>query len=67
MLPVWLLLSPSAGRLALGAALGLGVAGVVAILQLGPGRIRSELRAGLGKVQPEPDSPTSQVVVQGPS
>jgi len=67
MLPVWLLLSPSAGRLALGAALGLGVAGLVAILQLGPGRIRSELRAGLGKVQPEPDSPTSQVVVQGPS
>ncbi len=58
MVPLWLLLSPGVGRLLLGFGAGLGVAAIVASLQLGPGRILTELRAGLRAARdPERQAP----------
>jgi O-antigen/teichoic acid export membrane protein len=65
MLAVWLALSPSLGRLLLGAFLGVGVAGVVALLQLGPGRAVGAVRSELRRAQPDPA--TAQLVAQDPA
>jgi O-antigen/teichoic acid export membrane protein len=67
MLPVWLLMSPGGGRLALGVALGVGVAALVGILQLGPRRSLAELRSALRRSEPELDSSPSQLAVEGPT
>jgi O-antigen/teichoic acid export membrane protein len=65
MLAVWLLLPPSAGRLLIGAVLGIGVAALVGLLQLGPSRALSEIRSELRGGGPEPA--TSTLVAQDPA
>jgi len=66
MLPVWLLLSPGAGRLILGVALGVGVAALVGAIQVGPRRVTSELRSALRRTQPEPDPAITELAAEGP-
>jgi O-antigen/teichoic acid export membrane protein len=66
MLVVWLGLSPGVGRLALGSVLGVGIAATVALMQVGPRRAASELRAELRRGR-EPERPTAQVVAQDPA
>jgi O-antigen/teichoic acid export membrane protein len=65
MLAVWLALSPSAGRLLLGAFLGVGLALLVALIELGPRRALTEIRTELSRAQPDPA--TSQLVAQDPA
>jgi O-antigen/teichoic acid export membrane protein len=67
MLLVWLLMSPSAGRLVLGAGLGFGIAALVALLQLGPRRAISELRSELRRTPAPPDPATAQLAAQDPA
>ena len=56
---------PSPGRLLLGVFLGVGIALLVALLQLGPRRALSEVRSELRRAQP--DAATSQLVAQDPA
>jgi O-antigen/teichoic acid export membrane protein len=65
MFAVWLAFSPSAGRLLLGAFLGVGLAVLVGLLELGPGRALSEIRSELRRARPEPAA--SQLVAQDPA
>ena len=65
MLIVWLTLSPSAGRLLLGAFLGVGLAVLVGLLELGPGRAVATIRSELRPAQPDPAA--SQLVAQDPA
>jgi O-antigen/teichoic acid export membrane protein len=65
MLVVWLSLSPSAGRLLLGAVLGVGLAAAVALLELGPRRAVAEVRSELRRSRPDPA--TAQLVAQDPA
>jgi O-antigen/teichoic acid export membrane protein len=65
MLAVWLLMGPSAGRLVIGAFLGIGVAALIGLLQLGPSRALSEIRSELRGGGPEPA--TSTLVAQDPA
>jgi O-antigen/teichoic acid export membrane protein len=67
MIGVWLLLPPSAGRFLLGLTLGVGVAALIALLEIGPGRALREIRGGFGGIQPEPEAAASEVLAQGPS
>jgi hypothetical protein len=67
ILVVWLGLSPGVGRLALGSVLGVGIAATVALMQVGPRRAASELRAELRRGREEPERPTAQVVAQDPA
>jgi O-antigen/teichoic acid export membrane protein len=66
MLGVWLLLPQSAGRFLLGLTLGVGVAVLIALLELGPRRALREIR-GFGGVQPEPEAVASELLAEGPS
>jgi O-antigen/teichoic acid export membrane protein len=65
MLAVWLLIGPSAGRLLIGATLGIGVAVLVGLLQLGPRRALSEIRSELRGPRPEPEA--AGLVAQDPA
>jgi O-antigen/teichoic acid export membrane protein len=67
MLPVWLLLSPGAGRLAIGIVLGVGVAVLVGVIQVGPRRVVTELRSALRRTQPEPDPALAEFAAEGSS
>jgi O-antigen/teichoic acid export membrane protein len=64
MLAVWLAFSPSFGRLLLGTFLGVGVAAVVGLLELGPARALAEVRSELRRTRP--DAATAQLVAQDP-
>ena len=68
MVPVFLAMDPGAARLALGLGLGVAVSALVAVLQVGPGRLREALAGLPGRgAEPELDPETSQLVAQGPS
>lgn len=67
MLPIFFLFEPGAVRLTLGLGLGLLGAIAVGILQLGPGRLRSQLSRLSARGEVEGDARTSSLTVQGPS
>jgi O-antigen/teichoic acid export membrane protein len=63
---VWLVIPLGVGRMALGFALGLGVAAVVGLLQVGPRRAAAELR-GSGTAGRESEPLTPPAVAQDPA
>ena len=65
MLAVWLAFSPGLGRLFFGSFLGIAVAALVGLLQLGPRRAISVLRSELRTARPDPAA--SQLVAQDPA
>jgi O-antigen/teichoic acid export membrane protein len=67
MLGLWLVMSPSAGRLVLGFAVGIGIAILVGLIELGPDRAVSEVRSLLGRPRPEPEGAASQLTAQDPA
>ena len=69
MLGIWLLMSPGVGRMLIGGTLGLGVACLIGLLQLGPRRAIAEVRGGLGGRQEEIEEtlPPAQLAAEGPS
>jgi len=65
MLAIWLLLEPGTVRLVLGLVAGIGTAVLVAVLEVGPRRVITELKAGLG-TRPDPEEPVPSMTLEGP-
>jgi O-antigen/teichoic acid export membrane protein len=62
MVGVRLLLPQSAGRFLLGLTLSVGVAALIALLEIGPGRTLREIRTALGRAQPEPEAAATELL-----